>query len=288
MTDIQTVPQKAEAIDWLYSIGFLRKLSRQGFANPFKRFFEERHKPVSVLGNGPSLKALLEKMEANINDYRDNDYCVVNNFVNYPIYRLLKPRYVTMSDPLFFMDTKQSERGHKTMRSLAENTDWDILFFIPYNHRNSSYLEPVLANPHITVVTFHDPAYWGKWLSPLALWLFKRGLGNGEFGTVVQNAMYAMMMLGYKQIDVYGIDHNFFDDLAVNDQNVLCIKDTHFYQKDTQWQPVGVSMFYYVWSKEKAFRGHVIMQQLADALGVKIYNCTPNSMVDVYERKIQQ
>lgn len=271
--------------DWLYTYRYFRQLWKQGLDNPFKGLYEERKKPIYIFGNGPSLKTQIEKMEANLEKYKDYDCSVVNDFVNYPIFEKIKPKYITMSDPLFFRETKDKERGRKAMNTFAEKTDWDMIFFIPYRLRFGSYLEPVRQNAHIKIIPYHDTFYRGKRLTPFASWLFKKGLGNGEFETVVLNAMYAAMMMGYKEINVYGIDHNFFDSLAMTSQNVLCHKYNHFYGEESQWEPVGVSMLRFLELKETVFRGHLIMEKLAEDIGVKIYNCTPNSLVDAYERK---
>jgi len=60
-------------------------------------------------------------------------------------------------------------------------------------------------------------------------WMFRKGLANGEYGTVVQNAIYIATHLGYKRVHLYGVDHNFFDGLYMDDDNVLCSRVTHFY-----------------------------------------------------------
>lgn len=287
-----------KGIDWACTCVYFFQVCMDHFGNPFKKLKAKRDKPIYVLANGPSVKLLLEKIEKNPDTYKNYDFSVINDFVNNPIIEKVKPKYVTMSDPLFFTDTILSDRGHKAMNSLAEKIKWDTIFFIPKIYRNSKYLEPVKKNPHIKIVVYHSCRYRGSKFTSFALYLFKRGLGNGEFGTVVQNAMYAAMMMGYNELDVYGIDHNYFDSLAVNDQNVPCFKEKHFYKEESEWKPIvghdpaddsydkPYTMTKFLREQAGIFKGHLLIEQLAKSMGIKIYNCTPNSMVDAYERKM--
>ena len=181
------------------------------------------------------------------------------------------------------------------MNALAEKVSWQMILFIPLLQKESTYLDPVRQNPNIKIVTFHAIPYYSG-LESLRHYFYKKGLGNGEFGTVALNALYAALMLGYKTLYVYGIDHTFFNDIAVNDENVLCFKDKHFYEEETVLRPMichypgmdnkPYTMAQFVAEKALIFKGHLIMEKFAKAIGATIINCTPNSLVDAYERKL--
>lgn len=267
---------------------------KEDFSNPFKEWQGPKDKPIYVLGNGPSLKTLLADMEADFAPYSESEFFVVNDFVHDSRFALLRPRYYCLSDFLFFMNTIYSDRGHRVMQGLAEKVDWPMLLFIPWCQRKSSYLLPIGENPNIRIVTFHHPTYWG--IELLRHFLLKKGLGNGEFGTVILNAIYVSLMLGYKQIYVYGIEHTFFENLVVNRDNVLCTKVKHFYSEKEEWKPLlehypgpmenkPFTMAEFLKDKSILFQGHQIMNRFAKACGASIYNCTLGSMVDAYERK---
>lgn len=268
---------------------------KEDFSNPFKEWQGPKEKPICVLGNGPSLKTLLADMEEDFAPYSGSEFFVVNDFVHDPQFRLIKPRYCAMSDPLFFVDTIYAERGHKAMESLAENVSWPMLLFVPWYYKDSVYLNPVRQNTHIRIVAHHSMAYWG--LERFRHFFYRRGLGNGEFATVVLNALYAALMLGYKRIHVYGIDHTFFDNLVVNDDNVLCSKSKHFYKEETLLRPIichlpghpfenkPFTVADYLKEKTLIFKGHLIMEHFARSLGAVIINCTTGSLVDAYVRQ---
>lgn len=270
-----------------------RLITKEDLKNPFKEWQGEKEKPIYVLANGPSLRDFLEGVEVKWDKYKNAEFFVVNDFVHDSRFTFIKPKYCVMSDPLFFVDTIYSERGHNAMSVLADKVSWSMILFIPSLQKESTYLDPVRRNPNIRIVTFHYTPYSG--LESLRHYFYKRGLGNGEFGTVVLNALYIALVLGYKAIYVCGIDHTFFNNITVNDENVLCFKDKHFYKEETQLRPMichysGMSnkpytMAQFIDEKALIFKGHLIMEKFAKAIGATIINCTPNSLVDAYERK---
>lgn len=271
-----------------------RLITKEDLRNPFKEWQGDKDKPIYVLANGPSLGEFLEDIEEKWDKYKNAEFFVVNDFVHDSRFTLIKPRYCVMSDPLFFEDTIYSERGHKAMNALAEKVSWQMILFIPSLQKESTYLDPVRRNPNIKIVTFHYTPYGG--LESLRHYFYKRGLGNGEFMTVALNAIYIALILGYKMLYVYGIDHTFFDNITVNKESVLCFKDKHFYEEETVLRPMichypgmdnkSYTMAQFIGEKALIFKGHLIMEKFAKAMGATIINCTPNSLVDAYKRKI--
>ena len=103
------------------------------------------------------------------------------------------------------------------------------------------------------------------------------------------------MQMGYKLIELYGADHTFFEGLCVDEKNRVCRKITHFYDNSTETNPVyhtytgeklPYKMSYFVYEYYRVFLGHDILRKIADKMGVDIYNKTPNSMIDSYEREV--
>ena len=275
--------------DTLRTAVYVGRLIRRGdLKNPFKEWQGEKDKPIYVLANGPSLKKFLENIGKEWDKYKNAEFFTVNDFVNDPRFTLVKSKYHVMSDPLFFEDTIYSERGHNAMNALSEKVSWPMILFIPSFQKKSAYLDPVRKNPNIRIVPFQYMRYIG--LESLRHYFYKRGLGNGEFGTVVLNAIYIALIIGYKMLYVYGIDHNFFDDITVTKENVLCFKDKHYYEEETRYRPLvsldnkPYTMAHFLEEKATIFKGHIIMEGFAKAMGATIINCTLHSLVDAYER----
>ena len=268
---------------------------KEGLSDPFKSLGGKKVKPIYILANGPSLKDFLKIYDDNPSDFSDKEFFVVNDFVKDPHFKKIKPQYCAMSDPLFFIETIYTERGHKAMESMANEVDWPMVLVVPRFYLYSPFLNPIRMNRNIKIIAFHSLRYCGP--EKCRNWFYSKGLGNGEFGTVALNALYASIQCGYKEIYLYGIDHTFFDNLAVNEKNELCFRDTHYYGTDSKLRPMlnhynglrfpskPFRMSEFLFEKANLFRGHEIMNKYANYVNCKVYNCTPNSLVDEYERK---
>ncbi len=86
------------------------------------------------------------------------------------------------------------------------------------------------------------------------------------------------------------------DNIAVNDKNQLCYKDSHFYGSDSKLRPMvnhylglhqqpqvfRVSDF--LFEKARICQGHGIMNAYEQSRGLKLFNYRSNSLVDEYDR----
>lgn len=245
---------------------------------------------VHILANGPSLKATMEDIQNNLDKYADDDFCAVNYLSDSDLFSLVKPKYYVLSDPQFFTDKhKNSHKAALMLEGMNKKVTWDMNLYVPILYFKQFVLK--MTNPNIVVVPMHTRQYIGS--ERLRFWFYKHGLGDGEFGTVVQNAIYTMINLHYKYIKLYGVDHNFFDNLVLNDKNQVCSLQTHFYDKEGEKQvPVPIMLGlgeppmvhefleYYGY----LFRGHKILNDYARYMGCEIINCTPNSLIDSYRK----
>jgi hypothetical protein len=113
-----------------------------------------------------------------------------------------------------------------------------------------------------------------------------------EEGTVVNTAIYVALIEGYKEIELYGVEHSMFLNLRMNEKHEMCMLQKNFYDKEEKLVPLKTDVdfkkmyihdymnFIYV-----MFKSHYLLRQFADYMGARILNCTPDSMIDVYEFK---
>ena len=158
-----------------------------------------------------------------------------------------------------------------------------------YNPEKFDY-RAALPNPRIRIVRFHTQVYRG--FGSVGFWLFRHGLGSANFGTVVQVGEYVALLLGYRRIELYGVDHTLLDGLCVDDANRLCRADRHYYDAGPRApQPIYMkvphvpyTMSVYLAEVAELFRGHEVLRDYAASLGARIVNRTRGSMIDAYER----
>lgn len=108
----------------------------------------------------------------------------------------------------------------------------------------------------------------------------------------MQVGEYVALLLGYRRIELYGVDHTLLDGLCVDDANRLCRADRHYYDTlPPAPQPIYMkvphvpyTMSVYLAEVAELFRGHEVLRDYAASLGARIVNRTRGSMIDAYER----
>ncbi|MBP3289932.1 MAG: hypothetical protein J6L75_03085 [Alistipes sp.] len=249
-------------------------------------------KRIFILGNGPSLGKQLTRLIEN-KAWESGDIMAVNFFALSREFTVLKPKYYVLSDPQFFRKAGHSERVKEMYCALAESVSWPMTLYIQYyNPEKFDYAAAVGHNPNIRIVKFHTTLFRG--FRSVEFWCYRRGLGSGNFGTVVQNGEFIAMLLGYRTIELFGVDHTLLDGLAVNEQNQLCRIASHYYDNaPAEAKPIFVNatnpprpytMHTYLAETAELFRGHEVLADYARTQGIRIVNRTRNSMIDSYER----
>lgn len=283
-------------LDLIHTLNFLLyMLLKENFIDYIKKSGKIENKgnnSVAVLANGPSLKKTMETYEKN-EDIISSEVAVVNYFCDTEYFSRIKPEYYILSDPQFYdSECPIFEKGIKVLKTLNDLVSWKMNLYVQYCSLKMIDYNKYITNENITVVPFHTRMYSG--FEYLRFKFYKKGLGSGNHGTVVLNGIYIFLNLGYKNIYLYGIDHTFFDGLAVDENNVLCSKVTHFYDNTCTLKPIvnyyyhketNENMVTYLTEKISLFKGHKEFAEYAKYLRSNIYNCTENSLVDTYPRR---
>nr|WP_290016538.1 hypothetical protein [uncultured Alistipes sp.] len=246
---------------------------------------------MAILGNGPALAEelphLLEEMRGG-----DRDFLAVNFFAEDERFTELRPAYYVLSDPMFFRDTTERQRVEALYRAMNERVAWPMNLYVQYYNPERFDYRAALPNPNIRIVPFHTLTYRG--FRRLEFWLYRHGLGSANFGTVVQVGEYIALLLGYKRIELYGVDHTLLEGLCVDDANRLCRADRHYYDGGEPADPRPMyqkvprrpyTMAVYLAEVAELFRGHEVLRDYARSLGARIVNRTRGSMIDAYERE---
>ena len=256
---------------------FRNHVARAGTAadmNPSRR--------LAVLGNGPSLRDELPRLIAR-REWERTDMMAVNFFALGDEFTIVRPQYYVLSDPQFFRRAGRSERVENLYRALGERVNWPMTLYVQYyNPERFDYRAAVGANPNIRIVPFHTLVFRG--LRSVEFWCYRHGLGSGNFGTVVQNGEFIGLLLGYRQIDLYGVDHTLLDGLTVDDRNRLCRTQSHYYDSaPAAPEPIFVNatdpprpytMHTYLAETAELFRGHEVLRDYARSIGARIVNRT--------------
>ena len=169
-----------------------------------------------------------------------------------------------------------------------------MTLYVPHFANRSYLLQKIeQGNPNICIVYFNYTVVRGfRWL---VYRLYARGLGMPQAQTVIIAALTLMINRNFERIYLYGADTSWHEEIRLNDQNQLLIKQIHFYDKpkDVTHQPVysdaqrqrTFSMASQFLSLHKVFRGYEVLRNYADYRHVKIINASAKSYIDAFERK---
>lgn len=271
----------------LYFIYFLLKILKQvNFKNNLKNTYKGT---VAVLANGPSLKSIVPKL-ATDNEFKDVDFIVLNFFAFDEIFFEIKPKHYCLADPMFFQDCNRREDVQRLFSILENQVNWKLHIHVPSYFYNTFIKFSKLKNSHLVIVENIDFEYKG--FERFRHFFYKQGLAIPRIETVAILAIFIGLNSGYSQVNLYGVDHTFLDNLKINDENQLCSLATHFYDKD---EPVLKPLLRnendsiwkisdYLLSMGSLFKSHDQIGEYSKYLKVKILNCTTGSMIDSYER----
>lgn len=247
----------------------------------------------SVLGNGPSLN---ESLTEHLDFIRQTEIVCVNNFAHAEVFSQLRPQSYVISDPNYFVFSEQTTDRDDIRRTLSvflERVDWPMTLYVPHFAKGSYLLGRIQnGNAHIRVVFFNYTVVGGfAWLR---YWLYANGYGMPQAQTVIIAALTLMINRQFETIYLFGADTSWHEQIRLNDQNQLLIKQLHFYDKpkDVTHQPVysdaqrqrTFSMASQFLSLHKVFRGYEVLRDYADFRHVRILNASAKSYIDAFER----
>jgi hypothetical protein len=241
-----------------------------------------------VLGNGPSLNDSFQKHPDFFKKY---PLICVNNFSQTEQFTDLKPLYYVMLDPNYWLG--KSENVREAIRCLKEKTSWKMYLFVPPSAKNAALLQEVLtANPNIRVHYFNYTVFKG--FPKVAFWFYKKNLAMPQSQNVLVASLFLALNTGFKNIYLFGADHSWHQNLYVNEENVLCLKDVHFYENA---EKVNYRIFYKgEHTKEtfrmdeilntlaKAFYGYIAINNYAIHCDASVYNASEISYIDAFKR----
>ena len=256
--------------------------------------FEHHSNKMIIIGNGPSLKQSIDKYKDEILSY---DRIAVNFFASSDLFEILKPNIYLFADPAFF---DMPENKKKSIEGLFDNlvrkTQWPMRVIIPLSARGALSLSRIQKNGNIIIDYYFNCIQDVGELTKYEAW--DRNLIGPPAQNVLNVAVYLSLYWGYKETYLIGADSSFLEDLRVDQEtNELFTIDTHFYDNKSvicekslfnakqgrimpEWTLYGL-----IYAYGKMFEGYYELKKYADYKGLKVYNASEYSWINVFERK---
>lgn len=236
-----------------------------------------------IMGNGPSLN---NTIATELETLKQSVTMSVNFAPNASEFFLIKPRFHVLADPLFFADNKP-ENVNRLYENL-QKADWRLTLFVPAKYVRH-LPEFILSNANIAVRTFNFVGAEG--FRCLENMLFSRRLAMPRPRNVLVPAIMCGIWEGFEEMYIVGADHSWMQTISVDENNCVISVQPHFYKDEkTEQQRVDTTYRNYrlhdiVESFAIAFRSYHSVRRYADGRNVAIYNATPGSFIDAFERK---
>ncbi len=248
-------------------------------------------KDCIILGNGPSLR---ESILKNPDFFNEKELFCVNNFASAEYFVKLKPRNYIIKDPIFWSNAID-QGSLNAIEDLKNNAYWPIRFFLPYEAKSSKILNSLpKENSNIQLIYYNHTVFKG--FKTISHFFYKNGWAMPQSQNVLVASLYLALNMKFKEIYLAGADHNYLESLIVNDDNIICYKEFHFYTekpaemnyrifyKNLETKEV-FSMKEILITFSKVFAGYENIKQYADFMQSKIYNISETSFIDSFERK---
>lgn len=267
-------------------------LIRHCFYSDFKNHIQrsQQGRAIDIIVNGPSFISQIDNVK--------NDgfcKCMVNFAANTPEFFELKPEYYCLSDPGCFRQ-RSSNINMKLLIENLQKVNWDMNFFVTYHDYKSlikgSDLEEL---KHIHFIPFHSTVIpFSFKFRKLAFWLFSKGQAMPIPMSVSVPVIMNALNCGYSVIRLFGYDQDWIHNVVVDENNRVCLQDTHFYNESGEYRPwwkniehtETFTMYEIMRTQAELFESYWFIREYLEYLGnVKIINMSPVSLIDAFDRE---
>ena len=216
---------------------------------------------------------------------------VVNAFSKSNYFEKLQPKYYVLIDPVFWNKNISviHQKELEVLDLINEKVNWDLNLIVPFvafkNLSNKFY-----KNKFITVYFYNHTIIKNLFSKQIRHRLYSHGIGTPIFQNVVSASMFNALNLNFKKIFLFGVEHSWIKNICVNKDNVVCLKEEHFYEIQNTLPLYDGNGNNYKLSKllfdyANMFLGYTIIEEYAKYKNSIIYNMTPDSYIDAFVKK---
>lgn len=268
----------------LYTILGIFRIIKQGNYFSQKQFFSvPSNKVLRILGNGKSLN------EVSLTESDAINYMVVNRHVLGDNYTTIRPMYYVLADPHFF----EHPEGLGIIKAINEKTTWAMTLCVVYTKDAKHAIKQIVDNSNIKTVFYNASTFNGY--NSLKYYLYDLQLAM----PLVQNVLVASIMIGvlmdYKRIELYGVEHSWTKYIFVDDNNVVYLENPHFFDKNkVSAQPIKdiqhtdeYPIYLILEQYSRMFKSYWEIKDYIKATRKSSYICnkTKGSFIDAFEKR---
>ena len=246
---------------------------------------KRKKRKINILGNSPMLSKTIKSIE-------ESDHNIMVNFALCDdLFFVVKPEYLSICDPIFFVNdfvpaTQERTKKLKDWHENLKKIDWNLTLIIPSTqYRNSNFLREL--NLEVVVI---NARFFDVGSNFIRHKLYQNNLSCPNLSNIIILAIYSALQLNYENVYIHGVDGDGFSKYRVDMMNHISFEDTHYYNSGiarnlTLQDNVPIGGLYKCLLEEASMhRSFLDVSQYAKRIGVKVYNVSPNSMLDTFEK----
>jgi len=257
----------------------------------FRKFpkIQLKYNETVILGNGPSLNNLIEQNQWFLEDKLK---ICVNFFALSSYYELVKPEIYVLIDPGFFKPEAPQNLKQKRdnlYNKIATVTNWQLFIYMPFEAlKFKSAYQQLNENKNVKILYFNNVGIEG--FNSFEHLCFNLSLGLPRPRNVIVPSIYISIQLGIKTIYLAGTDHNWINHIFVGNDNKLYMAQNHFYDTTNQkeaikdWKNQDIKLHEMLQNFVVLFKSYWTLERYSKTKNVKIFNITPISFIDAFER----
>lgn len=251
----------------------------------------QQDKKLLILGNGPSLKKDIKRIKL---ISKNCDIFAVNYFGLSDYFYKIKPNFYFLFDSKFWSNkvNEKIRSNVKTLFEKLESVNWDMVLIC--NKEGFSKLKVIsLKNKHIKLIKVENNPCDLK-LESLHLYAMRNYLCTPNFGRgVLILALWYAIMIGKKDIELYGADFSQFKEFEIDQRNNNTItNESHFYPfidgthknqskyKIKKERKIHERLF----QISLMFKQMYLLSKIAENKNIKIVNYSSKSYLDCFIR----
>lgn len=244
----------------------------------------ENNKELIILANGPSLSEFINKSEDFI---KGKTLLAVNFNVSSAYFESLKPELYVIADPFLWTDPTQM---NKLFGELNQKANWDLHLFVPTQAFKVEKWQTIIKeNKYIKIHKYNATPIEGN--RSFCNFVFRKGWGVPRPHNVLIPALIVALNQSFDTIYLAGADHSWITEISVSDDNELLMNQKHFYDKN-QTKAATVKKRDFsdarlhdtLYHLHIAFKSYFVIKDYAKQLNKQIYNITPGSFIDAFDR----
>ncbi len=244
-----------------------------------------------VLGNGPSLTASLTARPRLVSEA--SIFCV-NAFALSNLYTDIKPQYYVLAAPEYWQSGVLAiyvNARNRLFEAIVQKTTWPLVIFASAEaQKYPEFAQTLSKNQHVSIYYFNTTPVEG--FTGTCHFFYRMGWGIPRPHNILIPALMLAVGMGHKRVYLLGADHSWLPEISVNNQNEVLVHQKHFYD-ETHSKP---DRMYYAGRRPRrlyevlekfyfTFRSYFYIDRYARSRGTIIYNATPYSFIDAFERK---